>query len=64
MNLNEISSGDSPVGKVDALDPSSYLKVFMVSLVLLTGFGVARYFFNQVKSSTGVEQIESAVPEV
>lgn len=55
MNLDEIASGESPFGEVNATDPKSYVRVMMVAFVLFAGLGLGRFLFDQTKSATGVE---------
>jgi len=61
MNLNEISEGDSPFGKLDALNPKSYLNVTMVAFVILVGVALAQFGVSQVKSVSGADSFD--IPE-
>lgn len=61
MNLNEISEGDSPFGKLDALNPKSYLNVAMVAFVILAGVGIAQYGLSTAKSVSGADSFD--IPE-
>ena len=64
MNLNEVAEGDSPFGQVNALSPTDYGRVAMITFVLLSGFAIGRWFFDTVKSSAGAEDFDLGVEGV
>jgi hypothetical protein len=64
-SLNDLENAKVPgVGNVDVTSPSDHIQLIAGVLALLGVVGVARYLFNEIKTRVGVDDMQSAIPEV